>query len=294
MDILGGRKAVHPNGKLLCACAPKVQPLASLLFISNASYNQLLVGRQVDDRFRILNGHYFGKFNTLIFHCSPPFGNGYNGLSDDKVVEQTMITLRGMYGTEAVPAAPLFSHVTRWDSDPFSMGAYSYWKTGMQLEDVLNSARPEPEMASCGGETTPSAAHPRSEGSDGRNRDSSAEEGQDSPSMLHARALLLRRARNDSGRSASTVHATQGSERHGSYLLLHWVICPISINVFVAEKPSGTARRRSSQLLKKHLRKEWRHSFRPGALREKLCAPSISKASRLFQARHLPAAKKIP
>ena len=42
----------------------------------------------MDERFRILNGHYFGKFNTLVFHCSPPFGNGYNGLSDDEVVEE--------------------------------------------------------------------------------------------------------------------------------------------------------------------------------------------------------------
>ena len=106
----------------------------------------LTLFEQVDERFRILNGHYFGKFNTLVFHCSPPFGNGYDGLSDEQVVEEAMLTLRGMYGTEVVPPAPLFSHVTRWDSDPFSMGAYSFWKTGMQLDDVLNSACPEPKM----------------------------------------------------------------------------------------------------------------------------------------------------
>lgn len=131
-----------------------------------------------------------------------------------------MITLRGMYGTEAVPAAPLFSHVTRWDSDPFSMGAYSYWKTGMQLEDVLNSARPEPEMASCGGESTTSAAHPRSEGNDSRYRDSSAEEGQDSPSMLHAPTLFFC-GEHATIRDAQCVHgACNSGERAARQLSL--------------------------------------------------------------------------
>ena len=119
-----------------------------------------------DDRFRILNGLCFGKGNTLVVHCSPPFGNGYDGLSDDQdVVAEVMRTLKGMYSSNsrgvvpssasAVPMAtpdtsvpdwPIFFHVTRWHEDPFSMGAYSFWPKGMELQHVLDSARPEPEM----------------------------------------------------------------------------------------------------------------------------------------------------
>jgi len=101
----------------------------------------------VDERFRILNGLCFGKGQTLVLHCSPPFGNGYNGLTEDRlVVAEALTCLKGMYGAAAVESSALvFSHVTRWDLDPFSMGAYSYWATGMALQHVLDAARPEPD-----------------------------------------------------------------------------------------------------------------------------------------------------
>lgn len=104
----------------------------------NAPYIQT-----VDERFRILNGHYFDKPNTLVVHCSPPFGQGYAGLEDAQVVDQVLGTLRGMYGAVNVPE-PVFTHVTRWHEDPFSMGAYSFWQTGMTLDHVQDYARPEP------------------------------------------------------------------------------------------------------------------------------------------------------
>jgi len=101
-----------------------------------------------DERFRILNGLCFGKGATLVFHCSPPFGNGYGGLTEDAaVVREAVACLRGMYGPASV-AEPVFWHVTRWDKDPFSMGAYSFWATGMQLKHVTDAARPEPDCSS--------------------------------------------------------------------------------------------------------------------------------------------------
>jgi len=115
----------------------------------------------VDERFRILNGLCFGKGQTLVFHCSPPFGNGYSGLTEDRlVVAEALTCLKGMYGAGAVDSSPLvFSHVTRWDLDPFSMGAYSYWATGAALQHVLDAARPEPDpqlpRASTTGERLP-------------------------------------------------------------------------------------------------------------------------------------------
>ena len=101
-----------------------------------------------DPRFRILNGLAFGKGLTLVMHCSPPFGNGYGGLDNDGVVGEAVACLRSMYEPEIRVPDPVFSHVTRWHEDPFSMGAYSYWATGMQLQNVLDAAKPEPDVRS--------------------------------------------------------------------------------------------------------------------------------------------------
>lgn len=122
----------------LCVSIPNSQHLAA---IQAHAYIQT-----TDERFRILNGAYFEKGNTLIFHCSPPFGNGFGGLDDAEVVGEAMDTLRGMYGADSVPSAPAWSLVTRWDKDPFSMGAYSFWRTGMELKHVKDVADPEPPM----------------------------------------------------------------------------------------------------------------------------------------------------
>lgn len=140
------------------------------IFWDNRPYIQC-----TDCRFRILNGHRFGKPHTLLFHCSPPFGKGYGGLTDQQVVEECMEVLRRMYrrspkllkssqqatsahhggatgswpgsaasepgamaGAEVSIPEPVFSHVTRWDQDPFSMGAYSFFQTGMTLQHVLD------------------------------------------------------------------------------------------------------------------------------------------------------------
>jgi len=174
----------------------------------------------LDERFRILNGYYFGKGNTLVIHVSPPFGNGYNGLSDDQVIHECMTCIRGMYSQKIenddddekddeeneeeennekdeeddvsednnddnndnddddyeeednnnkgvkidrkyavqqkppspptskpfIVPDPIWTYVTRWNEDPFSMGAYSYWAQDMKLSHVTNIAAPEPEM----------------------------------------------------------------------------------------------------------------------------------------------------
>ena len=56
-----------------------------------------------DDRFRLLNGNYFGKPNTIVLHASPPFGNGYWGMNDEQVVAEGVQLLRNMYKDQAVP-----------------------------------------------------------------------------------------------------------------------------------------------------------------------------------------------
>jgi monoamine oxidase len=54
-------------------------------------------------------------------------------LSDKELVESTMRSLRKMYG-DAI-RDPIASFVTRWASDPFARGSYSYLRKGAHLED---------------------------------------------------------------------------------------------------------------------------------------------------------------
>lgn len=52
--------------------------------------------------------------------------------SDAEIVEEAMLALRGMYGDE-IPD-PLNSYISRWQNDPFSLGAYSYLRQGGRPE----------------------------------------------------------------------------------------------------------------------------------------------------------------
>uniref|UniRef100_A0A7S2SMK6 Amine oxidase domain-containing protein n=1 Tax=Rhizochromulina marina TaxID=1034831 RepID=A0A7S2SMK6_9STRA len=154
---LGVMKGLHPDSAVAWTPALPPRKREAISRIGFGAENKVILRfpeifwdqeapyiQTVDERFRVLNGHYFHKPNTLVVHCSPPFGNGYNGLSDAQVIDQVLGTLRGMYGAHRVPM-PVFSHVTRWHEDPFSMGAYSYWKAGMSFDHVQDYARPEPD-----------------------------------------------------------------------------------------------------------------------------------------------------
>jgi monoamine oxidase len=63
-----------------------------------------------------------------------------NGLSDDEAVEETMASLRNIFGNE-VPD-PVATKVTRWNMDPFAFGAYSFAKIGSTVEDYDEVASP--------------------------------------------------------------------------------------------------------------------------------------------------------
>jgi monoamine oxidase len=52
-----------------------------------------------------------------------------SGLDDNEAVEDTMAALRSIFGKESVPD-PIASAVTRWHTDPFAFGAYSFAKVG--------------------------------------------------------------------------------------------------------------------------------------------------------------------
>ena len=88
-----------------------------------------------DQRFQWLNLEAYGKSGCLLTHIFPPLAYDYDGLNDDAVVQEILKCLRGMFPSEAVKP-PIDSCVTRWDTDPYSLGSYSFQASGSQKGDV--------------------------------------------------------------------------------------------------------------------------------------------------------------
>ena len=96
-----------------------------------------------DDRFRFLNLGAYGKEGVIVVHGQPPFSWNWGALDDEDLVMEVRKTLQGMFALEDLPA-PLYSHVTRWDTDEFSMGSYSYFAVNSTADTV-------DELATCEG-----------------------------------------------------------------------------------------------------------------------------------------------
>ena len=88
-----------------------------------------------DPRFQWLNLHAFGKHGVLLTHIWPPLAYGWDGMSDDEIRIQVMSVLRKMLNKPEAPE-PIDIVITRWDSDPFSMGSYSFGAVGSTKEDT--------------------------------------------------------------------------------------------------------------------------------------------------------------
>lgn len=89
-----------------------------------------------DVRFRFINGHYFGLDGVIIAHTGPPFSRGFDGLSDQQVIDEVKAVLKGMYGSRMNEAWYCDGNVTRWHEDEFAMGSYSYMKLGSHTQHV--------------------------------------------------------------------------------------------------------------------------------------------------------------
>ncbi len=81
-------------------------------------------------------GRFAGWLN-LAAHTGAPvllafnagaYGNEVEALSDEQTVEQAMRVLRTLYG--AAVTEPVAARITRWNSDPFAYGSYSYLPPG--------------------------------------------------------------------------------------------------------------------------------------------------------------------
>ena len=90
-----------------------------------------------DDRFRFLNLEYYGKRGVLVVHGQPPFSWNWGGLDDATLISEIRSSLAAMLSLEGgTTPEPLDTHVTRWDTDAFSMGSYSYFSVDSTAETV--------------------------------------------------------------------------------------------------------------------------------------------------------------
>lgn len=84
-----------------------------------------------------LNIYYYIDQPILLAFNAGRFGRAVESLSDDKMVAEAMAVLRKMYG-DNIPD-PEAWQITRWASDPFALGSYSFLAVGAsrQTREVL-------------------------------------------------------------------------------------------------------------------------------------------------------------
>ena len=72
--------------------------------------------------------------------------------SDQEIVDEAMAVLRTMYGDD-IPN-PEAVKISRWQSDPFSQGAYSFMKVGSSVKHRKSLAKPMINRVFFAGEAT--------------------------------------------------------------------------------------------------------------------------------------------
>lgn len=118
-------------------------------------------------------GHVPGASSAAQFtqwvNCARPLGapvllgftaadvaEGLEARSDDAIVAEAMVILRQMFGAE-IPE-PTAHQVTRWASDPFARGSYSFMRVGSTPAMRADLAAPVGSRVHFAGEATHSAA----------------------------------------------------------------------------------------------------------------------------------------
>lgn len=95
--------------------------------------------------------HHTGE-PVLIALCGGEFARALADLSEQVIVPRVMTHLRSMFGA-AIPE-PDAVEITRWDSDPFARGAYTYIPVGGSGADLDALAAPVDERLFFAGEAT--------------------------------------------------------------------------------------------------------------------------------------------
>jgi polyamine oxidase len=104
--------------------------------------------------FSTLDAVHPGRHILTMWH-SGSLARSREDMSDDEVVRIALAEIRHAAG-EPYPV-PLRARVTRWGTDPFSRGAYSFPKVGSSAADVAAHARPIGNRVFFAGEATSAA-----------------------------------------------------------------------------------------------------------------------------------------
>lgn len=98
--------------------------------------------------------HYTGKPVLLLFNAGN-YGRAIEKLSDEEIVAEAMTRLRTIYGPD-IPEPEAYQ-ITRWASDPFAWGSYSYLRPGTDGDTRDALAEPVANRLFFAGEATSSA-----------------------------------------------------------------------------------------------------------------------------------------
>lgn len=108
-----------------------------------------------------LNLHKYTGQPVLLGFNAGAYGVQIEAQSDEAIVAEAMSVLRRIYGT-AIPT-PTGWAITRWMSDPFSVGSYSHIPPGASGADYVELSRPVAQRLFFAGEATnrayPATAH---------------------------------------------------------------------------------------------------------------------------------------
>lgn len=92
-----------------------------------------------------------GETHLLGFNAGQ-YGLEIESKSDDEIVAEAMTILRAMWGAD-IPS-PTNRVITRWNSDPFAKGAYSFIKVGSTIDDRATLANSVSNRVFFAGEAT--------------------------------------------------------------------------------------------------------------------------------------------
>ncbi|MEI6234448.1 MAG: FAD-dependent oxidoreductase [Planctomycetota bacterium] len=108
-----------------------------------------------------INQHYYTKAPVLIALVAGRFANNLENMSDADVTSAAMAFLKKAFGP-SIPD-PVSMQMTRWSTDPFSLGSYSYNAVNSTLDDNFELAQPVTNSLFFAGEATneryPSTVH---------------------------------------------------------------------------------------------------------------------------------------
>lgn len=94
---------------------------------------------------------------VLLAFNSGKYARDLEQLSDRQVLSEAMEVLRAMYGKST--SEPVAALISRWSSDPFARGSYSFIPPNASLEDYATLAEPVSDRLFFAGEAT-SETHP--------------------------------------------------------------------------------------------------------------------------------------